>query len=311
MKNPLGGFADWINHKLTYRQLLMAGYIFLVIIYLVVTQGSVGFDTLFVIFLGFAIFIRRAKTFIIDWAPFVLLIFLYESMRGIADDLNARVHITDLIAWERGLFGGAMPSLKLQGWLHPDGLSHWFDYIFGFFYAAHFIFPLALGFILWLKRRRYFRFFANGFIILTLAGFATYVLFPAMPPWMASEQGYLPPVTKILNTLTQASAGVHLPTVYRVVGANQIAAMPSLHAAWPWYTFLCLVFFFKKRGLWFGIVPLATWFGVVYLGEHYVIDVIAGIIYASLAFLAVFLFRKRIISKEATENATKKPKSPD
>jgi membrane-associated phospholipid phosphatase len=36
------------------------------------------------------------------------------------------------------------------------------------------------------------------------------------------------------------------------------------------------------------IIPVGTWFSAVYLGEHYVVDVLGGIAYSTVAFLAVY-----------------------
>jgi membrane-associated phospholipid phosphatase len=43
----------------------------------------------------------------------------------------------------------------------------------------------------------------------------------------------------------------------------------------------------KWKGLPVIIIPVGTWFSAVYLGEHYFIDVVGGIIYATVAFFAV------------------------
>ena len=75
---------------------------------------------------------------------------------------------------------------------------------------------------------------------------------------------------------------------YHQLNLNQVAAMP-LHSAYPWLAFLALRSFNKKVGYTFLIYPVLVWISVVYLGEHYVIDVIAGIIYASIATLSFII----------------------
>jgi membrane-associated phospholipid phosphatase len=45
-----------------------------------------------------------------------------------------------------------------------------------------------------------------------------------------------------------------------------------------------------KKAWWIWIYPISIWIGVVYLGEHYVIDVIIGVIYAVLAYLLAYYF---------------------
>ena len=64
--------------------------------------------------------------------------------------------------------------------------------------------------------------------------------------------------------------------------------MPSLHSAYPLLVALFIGKLFGRRwGAVAMLYPISVWFGVVYLGEHYVFDVIAGAIHALGAFLLV------------------------
>jgi membrane-associated phospholipid phosphatase len=106
-----------------------------------------------------------------------------------------------------------------------------------------------------------------------------YALFPAMPPWMAGQAGYLPQVTRIIP-LVWDRLGVHSAAALFTRGsefANPIAAMPSLHAAYP---MLLLLFFWRAARRWVRVVlvayVLAMAFALVYTGEHFVIDELAG-----------------------------------
>src|SRR5450759_557692 len=72
-----------------------------------------------------------------------------------------------------------------------------------------------------------------------------------------------------------------------------VAAMPSLHAAFPVLGLLYALKLWGRRA-W----PLALWcvavcFSIVYLGEHYVADAVAGILFAAASYWAVeFAFRR-------------------
>jgi membrane-associated phospholipid phosphatase len=79
--------------------------------------------------------------------------------------------------------------------------------------------------------------------------------------------------------------------------SNPVAAMPSLHAAFPVLVWL-IMWKIQPRWGWATIVyPLLMDFAVVYLGEHYVIDVLAGTLYGALSYWAVWVlpdwWRKR------------------
>ena len=65
-----------------------------------------------------------------------------------------------------------------------------------------------------------------------------------------------------------------------------MAAMPSIHAAYPFLGFLFGFRLLGWRALPLLIYSACVWLSVVYLGEHYVVDVIGGIILAGAAFAA-------------------------
>ena len=70
--------------------------------------------------------------------------------------------------------------------------------------------------------------------------------------------------------------------------ANDVAAMPSLHAAFALLFTLCLWRLVPRyvRPL-LAVYPAAMALALVYSGEHYVVDCIAGWVYAVAAFATV------------------------
>jgi len=273
-------------------------YLFLVVYLLAISWANfkygvaLGLDTIFILLFFAAIIVGRLNTFLRDWIPFVLMFFGYEAMRGVADNLNQSVHVFEMIKADIFLFG-QIPTIFLQKHLwNPDHLA-WYDVFSFFFYLSHFWFIFLVGFIIWLKKREYFKFFSWGFIILCALGFITYLLFPAMAPWDASKHGYISGVDRLLIEIgKKLNLGGVITVVYRWIGPNQVAAVPSLHAAWAWFAVLSLVLFFGKKLAPFFIIPLGLDFSLVYFGEHYVIDILIGILYASFVFwLSVKLFK--------------------
>ncbi len=275
-----------------YRRAFYFVYFIVLVVFWIVDGGQYSNDMIWLWLLAILIFLPM-KGFMKDWWPLLLTPFAYRAMHGFTDLLNENVNITNIISWERGLFGN-IPTIILQDWLHLSSELHWYDFMLSLFYSSFYLLPIAAALILWFKKREVFHIFADGFILMTLAGYATYVLFPAMPPWLASQGGYLPEIPRLYAQASQAIFNIDLAATYASMKANLVAAMPSLHAAWPFFIFLCLALAFRWKSLWFAIFPLAIWFGIVYLGEHYVVDAIAGIIYASLAFIiSKYLFQKK------------------
>jgi len=118
---------------------------------------------------------------------------------------------------------------------------------------------------------------------MSFAAFVFYLLLPVAPPWKV-----LPSVVKIIDhTLPSFTdiPGIPVPaTVYHWLTPNQYAAMPSLHAAYPLLGTLFALRLWGRRA-WPALVYTAcVWLSIVYLGEHYVVDIIGGVIFV----LAVF-----------------------
>ncbi|MFH0936901.1 MAG: phosphatase PAP2 family protein [Candidatus Daviesbacteria bacterium] len=247
----------------------------------------------FVLLLG-SLLIRRTRSFLLDWIPFLFILISYDFLRGLAPILNTNVHYWELINADEFLFG-KVPSIILQNnFFHAQQLA-WYDYLATIFDFLHFALLLAFGYLLWLYHKGSFRQFVIGISLLSYAAWATFVIYPAAPPWMAAQKGYLPEVTKIMDsTLAAFPAAYEFPTIYHRMNPNPVAAMPSLHAAYPFLVLLFALSFFKLKGIIFLPYVLGVWISLVYLGEHYVIDILAGVIYATIFFLVARKMAKHI-----------------
>jgi membrane-associated phospholipid phosphatase len=110
-----------------------------------------------------------------------------------------------------------------------------------------------------------------------------------MPPWMASSFGYIPPVKEVTGIVMSHffPTTIKLPSIYSFVGGNSVSAMPSLHAAFPLMVFFFLYKWNKKMGIAFIPYVLGVWFAVIYLGEHYFIDMVIGTLYSTVIFIII------------------------
>jgi hypothetical protein len=247
-----------------------------------------------------AILLGRGRLFARDWVPFIGLFLAYELMRGYADDLGGSVHVADVLGLERWLFGGLLPTQVLQDALHPKTGSDPWAIGATIVYFLHFPLPIAVAFFLWLRRRRAYYDYIAALILLSMAGFATYLLLPVAPPWYAAGAGLIPspdggPAIAYLKpqgfedlARTFGFEGRYLLSyaLYEI-NPNQVAAMPSLHAAYPFLAFLFARRQFGRPGWLMLLYAAAVWFSVVYLADHYVVDVLAGIVYAAVAYVAI------------------------
>ncbi len=241
-------------------------------------------DLIFFLFLPAFFLYGKGVEYVKRFLPFVAILIVYDSLRSLVPYFVHDVHFHEMIDFDKLIGFGQLPTIQLQHLLYHAQL-HWFDYYFLFSYLLHFIAPYIIGILTWHYRPAGYWRFVSALLVLSYAGFITYLLFPAAPPWMASNVGYIDHITK-LSTDIWFAWGLHsFPTIYSHLNANQTAAVPSLHAAYPLLDLLFINRLFgKKWAIPFAIYPLSVWFAVVYLGEHYVIDVLLGILYALVAF---------------------------
>jgi membrane-associated phospholipid phosphatase len=138
---------------------------------------------------------------------------------------------------------------------------------------------------IYLRRHELFMRFRNTVLLANVLGLLGYVLMPTAPPWMFP------------GLFTD---GVNHSTGLVNAMANPYAAMPSLHAA---DALIIGIFLFRAcrhwwaRALW-ALWPAWVWFCVMATANHYLLDVLAGILVALIALKTVSwlsTYRKRAI----------------
>lgn len=275
-----------MRKQYTFQIVLFIVYI-LIVTTVMIWQG-IGIDPsryIFVLFLP-AFFLRKTRQFLLDWIPFLFIFLAYEYLRGLTPFVNPRANFSLGINFDRLIGGGQIPTVILQQlFFNPSSIS-WLDYLASMFYFVHLALPYVFGYILWIRSREQFHRFTTGIILLSYSGWLTYIIFPAAPPWLASTKGFLPYVYRMIDFTSQTfPERLHLPSIYHDFYPNNVAAIPSMHAAYPLLVLLFGLKFFKGKFTWFWLYVLGVWFSLVYLGEHYVLDIIIGAVYALAAFL--------------------------
>ncbi len=238
--------------------------------------------------LAAALVLGRARPYVRDFLPFLLLVLLYEELRGVAHLLHPSPYYRPQIRLEQALFGGHLPSVELQHWLWTGHLR-FYDHVIIVFSSIHFLVPPALAFFLWLTDRALFLRFVKTYLVLSYVGALTFLLFPAAPPWAASRAGIIPPVA----LLSTDGAGSKVPGGTGLLLHNPYAAIPSLHAGYALLVFLFIAA--RVRGsrlrwpvtLVAALYPLTMGFCVVYTGNHYVVDLLIGFAFTIAVFVAV------------------------
>jgi hypothetical protein len=232
---------------------------------------------------------KRFRAFVRDWAVFLGAIVLFDCARGLIYGLvvryERRVYMGYAIELEQNWFGTPVPSVRMQHAFGHVGQIGWLDQLLVMVHASHFLVFLFFALRLWLVRQQGFARFKLAMLLVMYTGIALYFIVPTVPPWMAAGRFY------VVDPIEHIPAQVYnlaTPALAQSFDVNPVAAMPSLHAAFPaLLTLTC----FEHFGVWgFAMLAytLAVFFAIVYLGEHYVIDVLAGATLACLAYLVAY-----------------------
>ena len=249
-----------------------------------------------------------------DWLPIIVALLAYDLLRGVADGNLFAIHWGSPVHADKVLGLGQVPTIRLQDALYAPGHLDFWDYAAFSFWFSHFIATLLVAVGIWLYAYRWFHRFAACIVVLAAMGLITYVIFPAAPPWLAADHDYLPHTYRIthavVNNLPVPKAGAMFQS--GTDWGNDVAAVPSLHAG---YTMLiCHVLWPRLGRRWRPLLvayPIGMALSLMYLGEHYLIDILLGWAYAAITVYAVDRgaewLRKRREEPVAVEQAQPQP----
>lgn len=238
----------------------------------------------------------RGRLFVRDWLPLVGVAAVFVLVRQLAvhspfPHQGANVARLEMALFG-GLFGGTTPTTWLQERLyHPEQPSA-LDFAATAVHASYFFGFVAVGLGVWLCQREqlagYTRLLACTFAL----GLAGYFALPTEPPWLGARDGSAPPAQRVIVDTaqgTQLTAGLvssgraWQPDPDALGDPNPAAALPSVHTAVTAAVGLFLARLHPALGALGLLYLLAMGGALVYLGEHYVVDVGAGVVCALVA----------------------------
>lgn len=195
--------------------------------------------------------------------------------------LAARVRVDYPIAADRIIGLGVIPTLRLQRTFSTPGAINRFERLLVWCHWMWFAVPhSSVAYVLWRDPARFPSAAARMYGVFNI-GAVFYWTIPTAPPWWAAEHGRLEDgrpvrVRRMMQEYGQQFWGERWEPLYDVLGGNPLAAMPSLHFA----TSLMAAHLLTEVGPVSGAVAwtYAALLGaaLVYLGEHYAIDLVAG-----------------------------------
>ncbi len=201
--------------------------------------------------------------------------------------------ITNLAPLRQGVaLDHARGILRLEHTLHLDPeltLNHWLAahhtlglFVSDYYDNAHFIVTLGLLGWLWLRRPDLYRPLRSTLVLINVVGFVVFWRYPVAPPRMLVGAGF-----SDIVAATHAFGSWH--TGKLASEANQLAAMPSLHLAWAaWCSLALWRISARPRVRALAIAyPVLTALAVLSTGNHFLADVLAGLLTTAFAALLV------------------------
>lgn len=192
--------------------------------------------------------------------------------------LRRRLKVRYTVDIDRRLGGGTLPNTRLQRLVSRPGRVTVFDRALAWVHWLWFLEPYAALIYLLVRHPSRFPRAARQMAAVFDIGCGVYFAAPTAPPWWAAQEGYTGPddVRRIMVEIGEETWGPAWPWMYGTLGSNPWAAMPSLHFATSVLTAILLAEADETAGALASAYAAALGFALVYLGEHYVIDLIAG-----------------------------------
>jgi membrane-associated phospholipid phosphatase len=224
------------------------------------------------------------------WYPHIFFLFCFEEIGRLVHLVNPGWEDAKLIAFDRWLTG-VNPSLWLERFAHP-ALTEFME----FSYFTYFVYLLILGGVLYYRRD-----FKDYWAVMTYSaagyvfGYIISMLFPVQSPWFTLAGQWHSeltggPFTALINMIEKYGRvhGAAFPSQH-VAGA-----MAALWGAWR-----------HRRCLFWIFLPFVACMCIstVYVRNHYVADVLGGMVTGTLGyFVGRWVMSSLGSVKSATEN---------
>jgi membrane-associated phospholipid phosphatase len=236
--------------------------------------------------IGLCVATRRTRTRDLAACSLQMWAYLaaYKSPHDNPDEQQRRVHVDYPIRADRVLGLGTLPSARLQRALAREDAAgpQWstLDRVLVWAHWSWFLVPH--GSLVYILLRHHSRFPRAA--VLTYAvfdiGASFYWLIPTAPPWYAADaaagEEQSPEVRRMMVEYGELFWRDGWGSLYSVFGGNPLAAMPSLHFATSVMAALLLAEVGPVAGALAWGYTATLGFALVYLGEHYVVDLLGG-----------------------------------
>jgi membrane-associated phospholipid phosphatase len=228
-----------------------------------------------------ALALARPRTPLRDAGIYALQMWAYIAHYEMPNDdperLLSRLRVDYPIRGDRRLGLGTPPTVRLQRALGRPGEVRGHDLALAWIHWSWFIVPHGTSAYILLRHHEHFTRSACLMSAVFDLGLVVYWTVPTAPPWWAGNNGNMEPVRRIMVEAGEHFWGRMWRPLYDFLGGNPFAAMPSLHFATSVMAAHVLTDVGPGPGLLGWSYAISLGFALIYLGEHYVVDLLAGL----------------------------------
>ena len=230
-------------------------------------------------------FWQKAGKAYLDFYPLIFMFVVFETFFMILPYFNPRDYDRELAQFDFWMFG-VNPTVWIEQWVHP-----WLTDLLYLTYFIYYPFPLFI--LVYLYKKKKFTELDRSIFLLLVVNYGAYIIYffvPAMGP------RYYEPIMQLqAKSLNGVFLAVPIREIIHFFEPNKFDAFPSLHTATTLTTLIIMAKYNKKMFLIFIPLFLGILVAVVYCRFHYVVDIIAGIVWTIVAVTAAGFFYDRKI----------------
>lgn len=232
------------------------------------------------------------------WFYYVAGIYAYTIARSFADDAGFAVRTQYPVDFDRWLFLGLEPVTWLQERFFDPTHVSLLDWSAVWVHWSFFVVPHLLAVAIFIRWRRWFPEFVMLIVGTMWVGLVFFFLVPTAPPWLASQVSGVDQVYRIMDFVGGRVSLATYRHFYASLGEpNSVAAVPSIHMATTYGLYLWARYRVPSIAplllAYAGIMALA----LVYLGEHYIFDLLVGIACATAVGVCVESVAPRVVRR--------------
>jgi membrane-associated phospholipid phosphatase len=215
----------------------------------------------------------------------------YEALAGAEGLVASSLSVSSLFWADKLVFG-----FNAAGWLQASLASDLVTDVSVLLYTLHMPLVVVTSVVLWYGKKHLYGRYVAALAFTSFSALLVFLVFPTSPPWNDGN------AVNLLQQNDPSASLMPLAKLTSLIESDKFAAFPRLHAAYA-VTFCFFIIRLRKK-LAVVAVPLTAGilFSTLYLGQHYVVDLIAG---ASLALVSCYLAEREPLFSRGDSGSSK------